>query len=88
MSDTNAIRAQVEKLIGDDPTLSDPTRIIAQVSRVGPLFKKRLLVTLDGKVHTEFERRKVEQIIRDHFGDTVTLNNHVKIDSKTVEPVT
>ena len=80
MQSPDEVRSQVEKLIGDDPTFTDPTRIIARVDKVGPIFKKRLRITVEGKVANEHEKQKVEQILNARYHDSVVVDNQVVVE--------
>ena len=79
MQNPNVVRSQVEKLIGDDPTLIDATKIITRVDRVGPVFKKQLQLTLEGKVANARERDKINQILKSHFRDSLTIDDKLTI---------
>lgn len=81
MQSADEVRSQVEKLIGEDPTLTDPTKIFARVDKVGPVFRKRLRVTVEGKVASEREKQKIEQILNAHYHDSLVINNQVVVQA-------
>ncbi|MFW5995004.1 MAG: hypothetical protein ACOCRN_02750 [Spirochaetia bacterium] len=76
---TEDVRKQVEKLLTDEPAITDATRIVTRVEKVGPLFKKRMTVTLEGKVPNEAEKRKVEQVLNSHYKDDIAIKNNLEI---------
>lgn len=81
MQSAEELRSQVERLIGDDPTFTDATKIVASVDKVGPLFKKRLRVKVEGKVANEHEKQKIEQILNARYHDSVVIDNQVVVES-------
>ncbi len=80
MQDPEEVRNKVEKLLNDDPTLTDPTKIITRVEKVGPIFKKRIELKLEGKVANEQEKHKVNQILNSHFRDSLTIDNQITVE--------
>lgn len=80
MQSPDEVKSQVEKLIGDDPTITDPTKIIARVEKAGPLFKKRMTITLEGKAANQHEKEKIEQTLNSHFRDSVAIENKIAVD--------
>ncbi|MFP4643951.1 MAG: hypothetical protein ACLFM0_06320 [Spirochaetales bacterium] len=73
------VRTQAQKLVSEEPTITNPSRIIATVERIGPILKKRMTVTLEGKVQNEAEKRKAEQVLDSHFRDAITINNNLEV---------
>lgn len=53
----------VQSAIQQDPTISDPTRIVVSVDKVGPIFRKREVITLEGTVRHPHEVDKVEEVV-------------------------
>lgn len=76
---TEDIQTQVEKLLTDEPAITDATRIVTSVEKIGPMFKKRMTVTLEGHVPNEAEKRKVEQVLNSHYKDAIAIQNNLKI---------
>ncbi len=75
MADGNMILEQVQKVIHEDPTISDPTRIVVSVAKEGPLFKKKQVVTLEGRVKSSLDVKKAEEAVRRKLPDTPIKNN-------------
>lgn len=73
------VRKQVEKLLTDEPGITDATRIVTRVEKIGPMLKKRVTVTLEGKVPNEAEKRKVEQVLNSHYKDDIAIQNDLQI---------
>jgi len=62
----NKIKNDVQelyKVVGNDPTIRDPSRILFSVEKKGPMFKKRECLIVDGSVANSTEFQKVEQIL-------------------------
>ncbi len=57
------IKGIVQSAIHQDPTISDPTKIIVSVEKVGPIFRKREVITLEGTVRHPHEVDKVEEVV-------------------------
>lgn len=64
MPDDQTIREMAQTAIREDPTISDPTRIIVTVSKEGPLFRKTQVVTLEGRVRAALEVKKAEEAVQ------------------------
>ncbi len=64
MPDEQTIREQAQTAIREDPTISDPTRIVVSVSKQGPLFRKKQIVTLEGRVRAPIEVKKAEEAVQ------------------------
>lgn len=64
MPDDQTIREVAQTAIREDPTISDPTRIVVSVSKEGPLFRKRQVVTLEGSVRAPIEVKKAEETVQ------------------------
>lgn len=64
MSDDQIIREKAQTAVREDPTISDPTRIVVSVSKEGPVFRKSHVVTLEGRVRTPIEVKKVEEAVQ------------------------
>ncbi|MFW5777021.1 MAG: hypothetical protein ACOC2N_00690 [Spirochaetota bacterium] len=64
MADNQTIREQAQTAVRDDPTISDPTRILVSVTKEGPLFRKKHVVTLEGRVQSPIEVKKAEEAVQ------------------------
>ena len=73
------VRTKTEKLLIDEPAIANASRITTTVEKVGPMFKKRMTVTLEGKVQNDAEKRKAEQVLNSHFRDAITINNNLEV---------
>jgi len=76
MADDDMIREQAHTAIRNDPTISDPTRIVVSISKKGPLFRKRHVVSLEGRVRAPMEVQKAEDAVRRRL-PYVTIENNV-----------
>ncbi|TVR59772.1 MAG: BON domain-containing protein [Spirochaetaceae bacterium] len=74
MADNEELQDRIRKVLNDDPTISDPTRISIVVQKEGPLFRKKEVVKISGKVAHEAEKKKVEAIVSQHAGDRPVEN--------------
>jgi hypothetical protein len=72
--DTDFIMEQAYNAIREDPTISDPTRVLVSVSKEGPLFRKKEVVTLEGRVQAPIEVVKAEAAVRRKFPDIEIKN--------------
>ncbi len=52
----------VQTAIQEDPTITDPTRIMVSARKEGPIFRKRPVVQLDGTVSNVPEVDKIGDI--------------------------
>ncbi len=75
MADDDTIREQVQTAIRNDPTISDPTRVVVSVTKEGPLFRKKQVVTLEGRVKSPIEVKKAEEAVQRKLPTTPIKNN-------------
>lgn len=75
MADDDMIREQAQTAIRNDPTISDPTRVVVSVTKEGPLFRKKQVVTLEGRVKSPIEVKKAEEAVQRKFATTPIKNN-------------
>ena len=75
MADDDTIREQVQTAIRNDPTISDPTRVVVSVTKEGPLFRKKQVVTLEGRVKSPIEVKKAEEAVQRKLAATPIKNN-------------
>jgi osmotically-inducible protein OsmY len=66
MLDAERVQTEIQRVINDDPTISEAKHIIVTVERKGLL--RHEVVYLKGKVHAESERAKAEKVARLHAG--------------------
>jgi len=64
MMDGERVQVEIQRVINDDPTISEAKHIIVTVERKGLL--RREVVYLKGKVHSERERTKAERVAQLH----------------------
>lgn len=66
MMDADRVQTEIQRVINDDPTISEAKHILVTVERKGLL--RREVVYLRGKVHTDTERTKAERVAQLHAG--------------------
>jgi len=66
MMDGERVQVEIQRVLNDDPTISEAKHLIVTVERKGLL--RREMVCLRGKVHAESERTKAEKVARLHAG--------------------
>jgi len=66
MMDGERVQVEIQRVINDDPTISEARHLIVTVERKGLL--RREVVHLRGKVHEESDRTKAEKVARLHAG--------------------
>ncbi len=76
MSDNDTIQKLAQTAVSEDPTISDPTRILISVSNEGPVFRKEQVVTLEGRVQTPIEVKKVEEAVQRKLPD-ISIKNEL-----------
>lgn len=71
---------EIKREINDDPTIQEPQHIIVTVAKKKgfSLAKKKPVIILDGKVHTEKDRQKAEEIAR-HCAGVMELSNEIQL---------
>jgi osmotically-inducible protein OsmY len=60
------VQAEIQRVIGDDPTIAEPTHIMVSVERRGFLSMGKEVVVLRGSVHSEADKAKAEKIAEMH----------------------
>ena len=73
MMDGEQVQAQIQRIINEDPTISEAKHIIVTVERKGLLRKE--IVVLKGRVHADSERAKAVKIAALHAGDREVVND-------------
>jgi osmotically-inducible protein OsmY len=66
MLDADRVQTEIQRVINDDPTITEAKHILVTVERKGLLRKE--IVVLKGRVHAESERTKAEKIATLHGG--------------------
>jgi hypothetical protein len=66
MLDAERVQTEIQRIINDDPTISEAKHILVTVERKGLL--RRQVVYLKGKVHADSERTKAERVAQLHAG--------------------
>jgi hypothetical protein len=66
MQEAERIQTEIQKVIGEDPTIQDSRRIIVQVEKKGFWKGGGEVVVLKGSVRSESDRSKVERLAQLH----------------------
>ncbi len=66
MMSADKVQTEIQRVIGDDPTIAEPTHIMVSVERRGFLAMGKEVVVLRGNVHSEADRSKAEKIAEMH----------------------
>ena len=66
MQEAERIQTEIQKVIGQDPTIQDSSRIIVMVERKSIWKGGREIVVLTGSVRSESDRTKAERIAQQH----------------------
>lgn len=75
--DFDARISQVRRKLEDNPTLSDPTKIVLNHHREGPLFRKRDVLAIAGKCADDNEAQKIEGIVKDQLDGVAEVRNEL-----------
>jgi hypothetical protein len=62
------VQTEIQRVIGDDPTITDSGRIVVSVERKGFWFLGKEVVVLKGSVHSSSDKTKAEKIAAQHAG--------------------
>ena len=62
MADFDDLINTVRVAIQEDPTITDPTKIMVSARKEGPIFRKQTVVQLDGAVKNPAEINKIGDI--------------------------
>ncbi len=68
MMNAERVQSEIQRVIGDDPTIAEPTHIVVSVEKKGFWFMGKEVVVLRGSVHSETDRNKAEKIAAMHGG--------------------
>ena len=66
MLDAEKVQTEIQRIINEDPTISEARRIIVSVERRG--FFRKEVVVLKGTVRAESDRTKAEKVAALHGG--------------------
>jgi len=77
MMDAERVQTEIQRVINDDPTISEAKHILVSVERKGLLRKE--VVVLKGRVHSDSERSKAEKIATLHAGDREVVDDIVVV---------
>jgi hypothetical protein len=74
MQEAERIQTEIQKVIGDDPTIRDANHIIVTVERKSIWKGGREIVILKGRVHSELDKAKVSRLAKMHAGSREVLD--------------
>jgi len=77
MMNAERVQTEIQRVINDDPTISEAKHILVTVERKGLL--RREVVVLKGRVHADSERAKAEKIATLHAGDREVVDDIVVV---------
>ena len=66
MQEAERVQAEIQKVIGDDPTIRNANHIIVSVERKGFLQGRKERIVLKGHVDSENEKAKIEKVASLH----------------------
>ena len=66
MVEAERVQTEIQKVIGDDPTIADANRIVVTVEKKSFWQGRKERVVLKGSVHSELDRAKIEKIVALH----------------------
>ncbi|MFP3959004.1 MAG: hypothetical protein ACLFUM_05835 [Spirochaetaceae bacterium] len=78
---TQELMDEVRRYLNQDPTLSDPSKIVISAQRSGGLFAKRTKITLEGRAQNEAEARAIGEMVGAKLGDGVDVENKITAGS-------
>ena len=78
MQNLEKVQTEIQKVIGEDPTIREANRIIVTVEKKSIWKGGREIVFLKGSVHSESDKAKADAIARKHglgreVVDTITV---------------
>jgi len=77
MVDAERVQTEIQRVINEDPTITEAKHILVTVERKGLLRKE--VVVLKGRVHSESERTKAEKIATQHGGSREVVDDIVVV---------
>jgi Flp pilus assembly secretin CpaC len=69
------VRAEIQKMVDDDPSIAAGTNISVMTETKGALFAKKERIVLSGSVRNELEKRRIEEIAHRIAGNREVINN-------------
>ena len=66
MQEAERVQTEIQKVIGDDPTIQDASRIIVTVEKKSFWKGGKEIVVLKGSVHSESDKAKADRIAQLH----------------------
>lgn len=79
MRDPEEVRDTAQTAVREDPTITDPTKILVSVEKKGPLFRKKQVVILEGTVKSEIETKKAAEDVQRKLPD-IEIENRLKTE--------
>lgn len=79
MRDPEEVRDTAQTAVREDPTITDPTKILVSVEKKGPLFRKKQVVILEGTVKSEIETKKAVEVVQRKLPD-IEIENRLKTE--------
>jgi len=77
MMDAERVQNEIQRVINDDPTITEAKHILVTIERKGILRKE--VVVLKGRVHADSERAKAEKIAALHAGDREIVDDIIVV---------
>jgi osmotically-inducible protein OsmY len=73
--DALTIQNEIQRVINDDPTITEAKHIFVSVEKRGFWFLGKEVVFLKGSVHSDSDRTKAEKIAALHSGSREVVDN-------------
>lgn len=77
MMDAERVQNEIQRVINDDPTITEAKHILVTIERKGILRKE--VVVLKGRVHSDSERAKAEKIAALHAGNREIVDDIIVV---------
>ncbi len=74
MQEGERVQTEIQRVIGDDPTISEANRIIVSIEKRGFWLAAKECVLLKGHVHSDSDRQKAERIATLHSAGRQVIN--------------
>jgi hypothetical protein len=74
MLESERVQTEIQRVLGDDPTIADADRIIVTVEKKGFWLGAKERVVLKGSVHAETDRQKAERVATLHAAGRQVIN--------------
>lgn len=75
------VRQEIIEMIQENSAIGDMSKVLVNVSQVGPFFKRKPHVQLEGTVDRDIFREKLERQIAEKYDEAVELSNELKVQS-------